>query len=102
VLLIGVEGDRYVINDPYDYGNNNPYVKLGARTPQPRQYVVEQAAVRQSLGWVESIVVRKDGVHLAPPTRCMAKGQSCPSPPSIVVGNACSCGTAAGVVIRVR
>jgi Peptidase_C39 like family len=100
VLLIGQDGNRVLINDPYDYGKDNPYIKVGASSPQPRQHWIERSSLLEKLGWVESILVRKDGHHTPPMTRCLMPSGTCLAPVALKPGSACRCRNMPGVVVR--
>jgi hypothetical protein len=95
-----------LVNDPFPFSPTtwpDPYLKAGARPVRPGQYAVPYETYTRQMGWVESFVVRVDGVHLPEGNQCFASTplsqQRCAAPPMARPGDRCACGAATGVVV---
>jgi hypothetical protein len=109
-LIVGyrvVDGTLWLlVNDPFPFSPAlwpDPYIAVGARLLEPGRYGVPYRTYTEQMGWVESFLVRKDGVHVTSPLRCMASTPltetTCLAPPQAKPGQPCGCGIARGVVV---
>ncbi len=110
-LIVGYverpDGLLLIVNDPYPFsptGWPDPYLANGASRLGNGRYQIAWSTYTQSLGWVESFLVRVDGKHKAAPLQCLASTpllatQTCAAAPLSKPGDRCSCGASAGVVV---
>ena len=81
-LIVGYEGDRVIVNDPFPFGRTfqrDPYLAAGAEMLEPGQYSIPYADFRRSLVWRESIFgISCRGKNCGEPTpRPKPTGRSC-------------------------
>jgi len=75
-LIVGYDetGDveQLIVNDPYPFTSNNPYVSAGGENNRDGSYSIPYARFREALNWRESFVVSQSGTY-----RPTLKGDSC-------------------------
>jgi len=94
------------VNDPFPFSPKtwpDPYLANGARLVRSGQYEIPYSVYVEQMGWVETFLVRGDGVHTAPRLQCLASSprgpSTCSAAPTARPGAACSCGGFVGVVV---
>ncbi len=94
------------VNDPFPFSPTtwpDPYLQHGALRVRPGQYAIPYEAYVRQMGWVESFLLRVDGVHRPQAAVCWASTPlsttKCPAPPFMTPGSRCSCGAVPGVVV---
>ncbi|MDP2340597.1 MAG: hypothetical protein Q8O67_06555 [Deltaproteobacteria bacterium] len=95
-----------IVNDPFPFSPStwaDPYQANGATRLAPGQYGIPYEVYVNQLGWAESFLVRRDGMHALSPLQCFASTplsqQRCPASLLAKPGERCQCGAVAGVVV---